>query len=103
MPKKTKQRVLVTAALPYVNNAPHIGHVVGSHLPADIFARYNRLKGNETLFIGGSDENGTPSELAAAELNMPPEKFCKQLHEVRHSGVSSNIAWMSGRAMPSIR
>ena len=49
--KNTREtrRVLVTAALPYINNVPHLGHIVGSHLPADIFARYCRLKGYETL------------------------------------------------------
>lgn len=77
-----KQRVLVTSALPYVNNVPHIGHIVGSHLPADIFARYSRLKGNETLFVGGSDEHGTPSEIAALELKMPTEKFCERIHQI---------------------
>jgi methionyl-tRNA synthetase len=50
----------VCCALPYTNAVPHVGNIVGSHLPADIFARYCRLKGYETLFVGGADENGTP-------------------------------------------
>lgn len=66
---------LITAALPYVNNVPHIGHLVGSHLPADIFARYNRIKGNITLFIGGTDEHGTPTELEAIKNNTTSEKI----------------------------
>ncbi len=82
MSVKQKKRVLVSAALPYVNNVPHIGHIVGSHLPADIFARYSRLQGHETVFIGGSDEHGTPSELAALELKMPTEQFCAKIHKV---------------------
>ncbi len=76
----SKKMRLVTAALPYINNVPHLGHIVGSHLPADIFARYSRLKGYETLFIGGSDEYGTPSEIAAQNLGIDFEKFCSALH-----------------------
>jgi methionyl-tRNA synthetase len=76
---KTKRR-LVTAALPYVNNIPHLGHIVGSHLPADIFARFSRSKGYGTLFIGGSDENGTPCELAAEEIGVPIKKFLDKLY-----------------------
>lgn len=75
------ERRLVTAALPYINNIPHLGHIVGSHLPADIFARYSRAKGYETLFVGGSDENGTPSELAAEQLKIPLKKFLDRLHK----------------------
>ncbi|MEI6732299.1 MAG: methionine--tRNA ligase, partial [archaeon] len=71
---KTGKR-LVTAALPYINNVPHLGHIVGSHLPADIFARYCRLIGHETLFVGGSDDNGTPAVLAAKEIGVDIEKF----------------------------
>lgn len=75
------KNVLVTAALPYINNIPHLGHIVGSHLPADIFTRYCRLKGYNVLFVGGSDENGTPSELAAEKLGVDINKFCDRLHE----------------------
>lgn len=73
---------LVTAALPYINNVPHLGHMVGSHLPADIFARYSRQKGIDTLLIGGSDEHGTPSELAAEQLGIDHKVFCDVLHGV---------------------
>ncbi len=82
MVKLTKERRLITAALPYVNNIPHLGHIVGSHLPADIFARYCRLKGYETLFIGGTDENGTPALLEAKKLGIPVEKFCTVIHNI---------------------
>ncbi|MGY4884878.1 MAG: methionine--tRNA ligase [Nanobdellota archaeon] len=78
--KKTERR-LITAALPYINNIPHLGHIVGSHLPADIFARYSRSKGYETLFIGGSDENGSPCELAAEKIGVPIKEFLDKLHE----------------------
>lgn len=76
-----KNRKLITAALPYINNVPHLGHIVGSHLPADIFARYCRLKGCETLFIGGTDENGSTSEIAAFKLNIPLDKFSDKLYQ----------------------
>ena len=69
--ENNKQRRLITAALPYINNVPHLGHIVGSHLPADIFARYCRSKGYETVFVGGTDENGSTSEIAALKLGVP--------------------------------
>src|ERR1700674_1641337 len=62
-PSQRRRRVLVCCALPYTNAVPHVGNIVGSHLPADIFARYCRLKGYETLLVGGADENGTPTRL----------------------------------------
>lgn len=76
-----KERRLVTAALPYINNVPHLGHIVGSHLPADIFARYCRSKGYETLFVGGTDENGSTSEIAAEEIGVNINEFCTKLHK----------------------
>ncbi len=76
------ERYLITAALPYVNNVPHIGNIVGSHLPADVFARYCRLKERETIFIGGTDEHGSPSEIAAERANIPVEKLCDTFYEV---------------------
>ena len=75
-------KILVTAALPYINNVPHMGHIVGSHLPADIFYRYCRAKGHDVIFIGGSDEHGTPSAVAAKELGMHPQQLVDRLHEI---------------------
>jgi methionyl-tRNA synthetase len=77
-----KKRILVTAALPYTNNVPHVGTLVGSHLPADIFARYCRLKEYDILFVGGTDENGSPSEIAALELGITPKELCDVLFKV---------------------
>lgn len=74
------ERRLITSALPYINNVPHLGHMVGSHLPADIFARFCRMKGYDTLFVGGSDENGTPSEIAADSIGVDIQHFCDVLH-----------------------
>ena len=76
------ERVLVLCALPYTNQVPHVGNLVGSHLPADIFARYCRLKGMETLFVGATDENGTPTEVAALELGVSPKELTDVLYRV---------------------
>ena len=70
---------LITSALPYVNNVPHMGHIVGCHLPADIFNRYSKLKGYDTLFIGGSDCHGTPALLTAKQLGKSVEEVVNNL------------------------
>jgi len=75
-------KVLITCALPYVNNVPHIGNIVGSHLPGDIFARFCRLSGYETIYIGGSDEHGTPIEVAAAKLGVTPKELSDRYYDV---------------------
>lgn len=82
MARAKKERVLVLCALPYTNAVPHVGNIVGSHLPADIFARYCRLKGLETLFVGATDENGTPTEVAALELGVTPKELTDALYRV---------------------
>ena len=76
------EKRLITAALTYVNNIPHVGHIVGCHLPADIFARYCRSYGYDTTFVGGSDMHGTPSLVTAQELNVPVEELTSKLHLV---------------------
>ena len=84
--KTGRRRVLVCCALPYTNAVPHVGNIVGSHLPADIFARYCRLKGYETVFIGGADENGTPTEVAAIELKVTTKRLTDTFYKV-HKGI----------------
>lgn len=74
----TKQ--LITSALPYVNGLPHLGHLIGCLLPADVYARYLRQKGEEVLFVGGTDEHGTPSEVGAAKEGMDVADYCKKYH-----------------------
>ena len=59
-------RILITSALPYINGVKHLGNLVGSQLPADVYARYCRARGHEVLLICATDEHGTPAELAAA-------------------------------------
>ena len=73
--KAKSNRVLVTSALPYVNNVPHLGNLVGSVLGADAFARFKRLEGNEVLFILGTDEHGTTAEAKAIEEHLTPRQL----------------------------
>jgi methionyl-tRNA synthetase len=73
---------LVTAALPYVNNIPHIGVIIGSHLPADIFTRYLRLFKENVVFVGGTDEHGSPTEVAAYKAGVTPKEFTDKLYQI---------------------
>jgi methionyl-tRNA synthetase len=75
------KRILVTSALPYANGPIHLGHVAGAYLPADIFVRYHRLKGDDILFICGSDEHGVPILLRAKSENTTPQKIVDYYHE----------------------
>ena len=76
------KKILITAALPYINNVPHMGHIVGSHLPADIFYRYCIQRGFDATFVGGSDEHGTPSVIAASRAKRDTKEFVDALHEI---------------------
>ena len=77
---KTFKRTLITSALPYANGPVHIGHLAGVYIPADIYARYLRLKGEEVLFIGGSDEHGVPIALKAKAEGITPQQVVDQYH-----------------------
>jgi len=74
------KRTLITSALPYANGPVHIGHLAGVYVPADIFARYLRLKGEEVLFIGGSDEHGVPITLKAKKEGTTPQAIVDKYH-----------------------
>jgi len=74
------QRTLITSALPYANGPVHIGHLAGVYIPADIYARYLRLKGEEVLFIGGSDEHGVPIALKAKAEGVTPQEIVDRYH-----------------------
>ena len=74
-------KITITSALPYIHGVPHLGNIVGSMLPADIFHRYQDLRGRENIFICGSDTHGTPLELEALEQDMPVEELMEQNHE----------------------
>jgi methionyl-tRNA synthetase len=76
-------RHLITSAIPYINGIKHLGNLVGSQLPADLFARYCRARGHEVLFLCATDEHGTPAELAAARAGKPVAEYCAEMHEVQ--------------------
>ena len=76
-------RHLITSALPYINGIKHLGNLVGSQLPADLFARYQRGRGHEVLFLCATDEHGTPAELAAAKAGQPVAEYCAEMHAVQ--------------------
>lgn len=77
------KRILVTSALPYINGIKHLGNLVGSQLPADLFARFMRAQGHEVMFICATDEHGTPAELAAAKAGQPVADYCAQMHKAQ--------------------
>ena len=76
------KNILVCVAWPYVNGPPHLGHIAGMSIPADIFARYNRLVGNNVAMVSGSDMHGTPVTLLANDLGVTPEEISKKYHDI---------------------
>ena len=81
MEKKFK-RTTITSALPYANGPVHIGHLAGVYVPADIYARYLRLKGEEVLFVGGSDEHGVPVTIRAKKEGCTPQDVVDRYHNI---------------------
>ncbi|KAH6674125.1 tRNA synthetases class I (M)-domain-containing protein [Halenospora varia] len=86
LPEEGKQNILITSALPYVNNVPHLGNVVGSVLSADVFSRFSKLRDRPTLFICGTDEYGTATETKALETGQTPQELCDEFHK-KHKDV----------------
>lgn len=84
MEAKDKQfnRYTITSALPYANGPIHIGHLAGVYVPADIYARYLRMKGKDVLFIGGSDEHGVPITIKARKEGVSPQEIVDRYHEI---------------------
>ncbi|KAI4152825.1 MAG: hypothetical protein LQ340_002688 [Diploschistes diacapsis] len=82
LPAKGQRNVLITSALPYVNNVPHLGNIIGSVLSADVFARYNRARGRNTLYVCGTDEYGTATETKALEEGVTPRELCDKYAKV---------------------
>lgn len=76
------KRTLVTSALPYANGPVHIGHLAGVYVPADIYVRYLRLKGEEVLFVGGSDEHGVPVTIRARKEGITTQQVVDRYHEL---------------------
>ncbi|WP_170374952.1 methionine--tRNA ligase [Ruegeria atlantica] len=80
-------RILITSAIPYINGIKHLGNLIGSQLPADLYARFQRGRGNEVMFLCATDEHGTPAELAAAKAGKPVAEYCAEMY-----GVQADIA-----------
>lgn len=76
-------RILITSALPYINGIKHLGTLVGSQLPSDVYARFMRALGNEVMFICATDEHGAPAELAAAKAGKPVADYCAEMYAVQ--------------------
>ncbi|MFW5645128.1 MAG: class I tRNA ligase family protein, partial [Bacteroidota bacterium] len=79
---KEYKRHLITAALPYANGPIHLGHLAGVYVPADIYSRYLRLKGEDMLFICGSDEHGVPITIKARQEGVSPKDIVDRYHEL---------------------
>jgi methionyl-tRNA synthetase len=87
-------RILITSALPYINGIKHLGNLAGSMLPADVYARFQRARGNETLYICATDEHGTPAELAAAAAGQAVADYCAEQHVLQHDvGRAFGLSW----------
>ncbi len=78
-------RILITSALPYINGIKHLGNLAGSMLPADVYARFQRLRGNDVLYICATDEHGTPAELAAQKAGVDVTAYCDEQHEIQRA------------------
>ncbi len=93
---KEFKRTLITTALPYANGPVHIGHLAGVYVPADIYARYMRLRGREVLMIGGSDEHGVPITIKARNEGVTPQNIVDRYHTLirdsfREFGISFDV------------
>lgn len=87
-------RILITSALPYINGIKHLGNLAGSMLPADVYARFKRAQGHETLYICATDEHGTPAELAAAAAGQDVATYCAEQHVLQHEvGRAFGLSW----------
>lgn len=81
-PKDGERNILITSALPYVNNVPHLGNIIGSVLSADIYSRYAKNRNYNVLYIGGTDEYGTATETKALEEKVTPKELCDKYYKV---------------------
>lgn len=86
VPVPGQKNILITSALPYVNNVPHLGNIIGSTLSADFFARYARMTGATVLYVCGTDEYGTATENKALEEKTTPKAICDKYHQI-HSDI----------------
>jgi len=82
LPVSDRRNILITSALPYVNNVPHLGNVIGSVLSADVYARFCRLRGHNAIYVCGTDEYGTATETKALEEGLTPQAICDKYHAI---------------------
>lgn len=97
------RRILITSALPYINGVKHLGNLAGSMLPADVHARFQRLRGAEVLYICATDEHGTPAELAAADAGMDVRAYCDAQYEIQKAagdGFALSFDWFGRSSTP---
>lgn len=98
-----KERIFIGAAWPYANGSLHLGHIAGVYLPADIFARHHRLKGNEVLMVSGSDQHGTPITVRAEQEGKTPQEIVNKYHQEfidswKKLGISFDLFTTTGTA-----
>jgi methionyl-tRNA synthetase len=82
------EKIFIGVAWPYANGAIHLGHVAGSLLPPDIFARYHRMRGNSVLMVSGSDQHGTPITVNAEKKGVKPEEIASKFHKINSKAIS---------------
>ncbi|KAI1819959.1 methionyl-tRNA synthetase [Xylaria intraflava] len=105
LPQPGQRNILVTSALPYVNNVPHLGNIIGSVLSGDVFARFCRGRGLNTLYVGGTDEYGSTTEARALVEKCTPQELCDKYHVV-HANIYKwfNISFdIFGRTTTSLQ
>ena len=99
-------RILITSALPYINGIKHLGNLAGSMLPADAYARFQRARGHEVLYICATDEHGTPAELAAAAAGQEVGLYCDEQHALQKSisdAYALSFDWFGRSSSPQNR
>lgn len=97
---KNFKRTLITSALPYANGPVHIGHLAGVYVPADIYARYLRMKGEEVLFVGGSDEHGVPITIKAKKEGVTPQDIVDRYHNIIKDSFAISASLSMSMAAP---
>ena len=93
------ERIFIGVAWPYANGPLHLGHLAGCYLPADIFARYHRLRGNEVLMVSGSDAHGTPITIRADQEGVLPEEVLNRYHSKFLETWQQRVVRVSSAAM----
>ncbi|HEX2859938.1 MAG TPA: methionine--tRNA ligase [Alphaproteobacteria bacterium] len=79
----SKQKHLISSALPYINGVKHLGNLIGSMLPSDVYARFLRAQGHQVVFVCATDDHGTPAEIAALKANQPVAEYCAEQHDIQ--------------------